>query len=166
MAKEPKAPQTAAVRVLRALDVPFTAHLYDYEARGGAPHAAEALGLPLEQVVKTIVLEDESGRGLIALQHGDRDISTQALARHLGVKRIQPASPAAVTRLTGYQVGGTSPFGTRKGLPVYVEASVLHLPRAYINGGKRGFLMGLDPEAVTRVLHAEPVSVATEKTAG
>ena len=163
MSKAPKTPSTPAVRVLRALGVPFSLHFYAFEAQGGAPHAATALGLPLEQVVKTVVFQDDSRRGLIVLQHGDREISAQALARHLGVKRAEPAAPREVTRLTGYQVGGTSPFATRRGLPVYVEASVLDLPRAYINGGKRGLLLGLEPRMAVDVLNGESVHVAAGK---
>ncbi len=163
MAPRAKIPQTPAVRVLHSLGVPFTPHFYEYEERGGAAHAAEVLGLPLHQVVKTVVFEDERGNGVIVLQHGDRDSSAQALARELGVKSLRPCHPDKVTRLTGYKVGGTSPFGIRKGLPVYVEASVLALPEIYLNGGKRGFLMGMAPAALEEFLHARAVRVAISK---
>ncbi|TCO79739.1 Cys-tRNA(Pro) deacylase [Plasticicumulans lactativorans] len=158
---KPRAPVTPAVRVLRQHGVAFTDHLYDYVERGGTLHSAQALGVDEHAVVKTLVLEDEARRPLIVLMHGDRQVSVGALARVLGVKRVQPCDPAVAERHSGYRVGGTSPFGTRHALPVYVEASVLELPRIYINGGKRGYLVGIDPAELRRVLGATPVQVAT-----
>ena len=169
MAGQEKIPVTPAVRVLRAMGVAFEPYFYPYEEKGGAPHAAEALGLPLHQVVKTIVFEDEAGKNLIVLQHGDRDTSTQALSRRLGVKRLRPASPQKVLRLTGYKVGGTSPFGMRASLPlyslpIYMEASIGGLSTIYVNGGKRGFLVGISPNELQRLLKPQLVTVAIAKS--
>lgn len=158
-----KTPVTGAVRQLRAAGVRFTDHLYEYEEKGGTAVSARELGVDEHSVVKTLVMEDERRNPLIVLMHGDKQVSTKELARALGVKTIQPCSPETATRHTGYLVGGTSPFGTRKPLPVYVEASILRLPRIYINGGKRGYLVGMTPADAAALLQATPVSVATEK---
>ena len=153
-------PATPAVLALRRAGVAFTPHFYDYEDRGGTAVSSRELGVSEHEVVKTLVMEDERASALIVLMHGDMKVSTKALARVLGVKRIEPCRPDVAQRHSGYQVGGTSPFGTRKRLPVYVEQSILALPRVYINGGSRGFLVALDPAAITAVLGAVPVSVA------
>jgi Cys-tRNA(Pro) deacylase len=133
---------------------------YRYEEHGGTAASSKALGRDEHAVIKTLVMEDESKAPLIVLMHGDCEVSTKNLARHLGRKEVRPCTPAVAERHTGYQVGGTSPFGTRRELPVYVEASILELDRICINGGKRGFLVEIAPSVLTRVLHAEPVSVA------
>ncbi len=155
-----KFPVTTAVRALRAAKVVFDGHLYAYEERGGTKVSARELGVDEHIVIKTIVLEDEKKSPLLALQHGDLEVSTKNLARFLERKSVGPASAEAAHRHTGYEFGGTSPFGTRKPLPVYVEASVLELPRIFINGGKRGFLVSIDPKELVRVLGAIPVEMA------
>jgi Cys-tRNA(Pro) deacylase len=158
-----KAPVTPAVRALRAAGVAFTDHLYEYQEKGGTAVSARELGVDEHAVVKTLVMEDEERQPLIVLMHGDRQVSTKELARQLGRKAIQPCSPEAASRHTGYLVGGTSPFGTRRPLPVYIERSILDLQRIYINGGKRGYLVGMSPADAARVLEPEPVNVAIEK---
>jgi Cys-tRNA(Pro) deacylase len=158
-----KAPVTPAVRQLRAAGVAFTDHLYEYEEKGGTAVSARELGVDEHSVVKTLVLEDEQRNALLVLMHGDRQVSTRELARVLGVKTVQPCSPETASRHTGYLVGGTSPFGTRKPLPVYMERTILDLPRIYINGGKRGYLVGVEPARVQALLEARLVSVAIDK---
>ena len=157
-------PVTPAVRALRAAGVELVTHLYPYVERGGTRHAAEALGLPEHAVVKTLVFEAEAAGGrkqpLLVLMHGDCEVSTRQLARHLGVKTVAPASEAGVERATGYVPGGVSPFGTRTALPVYIEETVLALDRFYVNGGKRGFLLEIRPLDLPRLLAATPVQVA------
>jgi Cys-tRNA(Pro) deacylase len=157
------APSTPAVLALRAAKVAFTEHLYRYEEHGGTAVAARALGAPEHAVVKTLVMEDEAARPLIVLMHGDREVSTKALARQLGRRAIAPCRPEVAARITGYLVGGTSPFGTRKRLPVYVERTILDLGRIFVNGGSRGFLVALSPADLERVLGATPVHVALEE---
>jgi Cys-tRNA(Pro) deacylase len=152
MSNSPDFPITPAVRILREKKVSFTPHLYDYVERGGTAHSAARLNIDERIVIKTIVLEDENKRPLICLQHGDRDVSTKNLARALGVKTISPCDVSVASRHTGYMVGGTSPFGTRKPIPIYLERSVSQLPLIYINGGKRGFLVALEPAELIRVL--------------
>ncbi|HZI17532.1 MAG TPA: Cys-tRNA(Pro) deacylase [Pyrinomonadaceae bacterium] len=152
-------PVTPAVRVLRERRVEFAPHLYDYEERGGTKHSAAALGVPEHAVVKTIVMEDEARRPFVVLMHGDREVSTKQLARRLGVKSVRPCDPAVAQKHTGYLVGGTSPFGARTPLKVYAERTVFDLPRVYVNGGKRGFLVELDPRVLRDVLNAEEVEV-------
>ena len=154
-----KHPVTMAIRTLRSANVAFTPHLYTWEAHGGTAASAAALGVDEHAVVKTLVFEDETAKPCIVLMHGDREVSTKNLARHLKVKTTVPCSPATVTKHTGYVVGGVSPFGTRKALPVYVERTILELPRIYINGGRRGYLVGIAPAEVVRVLGAEVVDV-------
>jgi Cys-tRNA(Pro) deacylase len=156
---------TPAVRVLRQHAVAFTEHPYTYEARGGTRVSARELGVDEHSVVKTLVMEDESKAPLIVLMHGDREVSTKNLARQIGAKTVVPCDPGVAERHTGYQVGGTSPFGTRKGLRVYVERTILALPRLYINGGRRGFLVSLAPADLARVLSPTPVDVAIEPDA-
>ncbi|UCH46922.1 MAG: Cys-tRNA(Pro) deacylase [Betaproteobacteria bacterium] len=152
-----KVPVTAAVRVLRASKVDFTDHLYTYEERGGTEVSARELGVDEHAVVKTLIFEDDAKRPLIVLIHGDLKVSTKELARTVGAKTVSPCSPETAHRHTGYMVGGTSPFGTRKAMPVYMEKTVLDLERIYINGGKRGYLVGMKPGDVQRIV--EPVLV-------
>jgi Cys-tRNA(Pro) deacylase len=153
-------PVTPAVRVLREHGVGFTHHPYPYEARGGTAASARALGVDEHAVIKTLVMEDDAKRPLLVLMHGDREVSTGNLARLLGVKSVAPCAPATADRHTGYQVGGTSPFGTRHAMPVYMERSIGALPTIYINGGRRGYLVGMSPAELTRVLKPEMVEVA------
>lgn len=146
MAKKPShISETPATQWLRAQRIEFTEHPYDYVEQGGTAESARQLGLPEHAVIKTLVMQDDKARPLIMLMHGDKQVSTKNLARALGLKAVQPCSPEVAQRHSGYQVGGTSPFGLRKPLPIYVERSVLALPRIAINGGRRGYLVGLDP---------------------
>ena len=140
----------------------FTPFLYSYEEHGGTSHAASELNLPEHQVIKTLVMETDTRAPLIILMHGDREVSTKQLARELSVKRVAPCDPAAAQRHTGYQVGGTSPFGTRAPLPVYVESTIMQLPMLYLNGGKRGFLVGITPDDLRTALPLREVTVAIE----
>ncbi len=158
-----KTPVTPAVRLLRERGVEFTEHPYDYVEHGGTGEFARQAGVDEHAVVKTLVFEDDGGRPFLVLMHGDREVSAKEMARLLGVKAVRPAPPADAQRHTGYMVGGISPFGTRKALPVYVEAGILALPRIFINGGKRGFLVGIDPRELVRVLGAKPVETATTR---
>jgi Cys-tRNA(Pro) deacylase len=153
----------SAVRVLRERGIEFTEHTYRYEEHGGTRVSARELGVDEHAVVKTLVLEDERLRPLCVLMHGDREVSTKALARQVGCKSVAPCSPDAARRNSGYLVGGTSPFGMRKPMPIYVERTILDLPKVYVNGGQRGFLVGLDPKEFVRVLAAEPVDVGVAK---
>ena len=151
---------TPATRVLDRAGVDYTPCPYAYVERGGTRASSAALGVDEHAVIKTLVFEDDRGRPLVICQHGDREVSAKALARALGVKSVQPCAPDVAQRHSGYRVGGTSPFGLRKPLPVYVEASVLDLERIWINGGGRGFLVALEPVALRTVLGATPVEVA------
>ena len=153
---------TPATTFLKARGVAYTEHEYDYVEHGGTGVSSSALGVPEHAVVKTLVMQDEAGAPLLVLMHGDRKVSTKNLARQAGAKRIEPCKPEAAQRHSGYQIGGTSPFGTRKQLPVYLERSVLELPRIYINGGRRGFLVGIAPGEIVRVLQPVLVEVALE----
>ncbi|MGB9179824.1 MAG: Cys-tRNA(Pro) deacylase [Pyrinomonadaceae bacterium] len=155
-----KYPVTPAVRWLREKKIEFAAHLYDYEEKGGTRHSAESLGVDEHAVVKTLVMETDGRKPLMVLMHGDRQVSTKGLARTLGVKSVQPCSPETATKHTGYLVGGTSPFGTRAALPVYVERTIFELPKIYINGGKRGFLVEIEPKALRSLSPLQEVSVA------
>jgi Cys-tRNA(Pro) deacylase len=155
-----KAPSTPATRLLRERGVAYTEHLYRYEEKGGTRVSARELGVDEHAVVKTLVMEDESGEPLVVLMHGDREVSTKALARQLGRRSVQICRPEVANRHSGYQVGGTSPFGTRKAMPIYVERTVLDLPRIFVNGGSRGFLVGLAPADLAAVLSPVPVDVA------
>jgi len=159
MAKE-KAPVTPAVRQLRAAKADFSEHLYQYEEKGGTAVSARELGVDEHAVVKTLVMEDERKNPLLVLMHGDCQVSTKELARVIGVKLVTPCSPDAANRHTGYLVGGTSPFGTKKSMPVYMEESIMALPKIYLNGGKRGFLVGIAPAEVARLLQPLQVKVA------
>ena len=160
MSKSEDFPITQAIRALRSAKVEFTPHLYDYVDHGGTAHSAESLGVDEHAVIKTIVLEDERRQPMICLQHGDREVSTRNLARTIGCKSIAPCAPDVANRHTGYLVGGTSPFGTRKAIPVYMQESIAKLPRIYINGGKRGFLVGIAPGDLVRVLKPTLVDAA------
>lgn len=153
-------PITPAVRLLREKKVEFEPHLYDYEEHGGTRHSAEELGVDEHAVVKTLVMETEAKKPLIVLMHGDREVSTKNLARRLGVKSVHPCDFAQAQKHTGYLIGGTSPFGTRIHMHVYAERTIFDLPKIYINGGKRGFLVSIDPKVLKDVLHAEDVEVA------
>ncbi len=155
-----KYPVTAAVRVLREHGVAFTHHPYEYEERGGTVVSARELDVPEHAVVKTLVMEDDRKEPLIVLMHGDREVSTKNLARFLGVKMVTACSPAVADRHSGYQVGGTSPFGTRRRMPVYLERSIVQLPYLYINGGHKGYLVGMTPADLVRVLDPVLVEVA------
>jgi Cys-tRNA(Pro) deacylase len=155
-----KIPSTPATRLLREKGVPYTEHLYRYEERGGTRVSSRELGVEEHAVVKTLVMEDENGAPLVVLMHGDREVSTKALARQLARRTVQICKPEVATRHSGYQVGGTSPLGTRKAMPVYVERSVLDLPRIYVNGGSRGFLVGLAPRDLAALLSPTLVDVA------
>lgn len=159
MARE-KAPVTPAVRQLRAAGADFTEHLYHYEEKGGTAVSARELGLDEHCIVKTLVMEDERRNPLIVLMHGDCQVSTKELARVIGVKLVTPCAPDVANRHSGYLVGGTSPFGTKKAMPVYLEESILQLPTIYMNGGKRGFLVGIAPTEVVRLLKPQLVTVA------
>jgi Cys-tRNA(Pro) deacylase len=155
-----KYPVTPAVRVLREKRIALEPHLYVYEEHGGTKHSAEELGVDEHSVIKTLVMETDSREPLIVLMHGDREVSTRELARALGVKSVSPCDPVSAQKHTGYQVGGTSPFGTRKLLAVYIERTVFDLPKIYINGGKRGFLVSIDPNDLRRALTLTEVNVA------
>jgi len=152
------------VRQLRAANVEFTDHPYEYEEKGGTAVSARELGVPEHAVIKTLVMEDESRTPLIVLMHGDLKVSTRELARIAGVKTIAPCNPESAHRHSGYMVGGTSPFGTRRKMPVYMEETVLALPKIYINGGRRGYLVGIDPAEVVRVLAPKLVKVGIKES--
>lgn len=150
--------ETPATQWLRRHGVAFEGHPYDYVDRGGTAASAAALGVDEHQVIKTLVMEDETRQPLVVLMHGDCQVSTRALARETGRKRVVPCDPAVAQRHSGYQVGGTSPFGLRKPLPVFVEQTILALPRIWINGGRRGYLVSLDPAVLVQHLQAQPVT--------
>ena len=149
--------ETPATQLLRRAGVDYTEHPYDYVEHGGTAESARQLGVPEHAVVKTLVMQDDKAQPLIVLMHGDRQGSTKSLAREIGVKSVEPCAPEAAQRHSGYLVGGTSPFGTRKAMPVYVEGSVMELPRILINGGRRGFLVGVAPSVLVSLLAARPV---------
>jgi len=152
--------QTPATQALRQAGVAFSEHPYDYVDHGGTAESARQLGVPEHEVVKTLVMQDDKAQPLIVLMHGDRQVSTKNLARDIGAKSVEPCKPEVAQRHSGYLVGGTSPFGTRKAMPVYVEATVLDLPRILINGGQRGYLVGIAPQALVELLGAKPVRCA------
>src|SRR5450432_1887394 len=160
MKKSAHVSETPATQFLRRHGVSFTEHVYDYVEHGGTAESARQLGVPEHEVVKTLVMQDERAQPLIVLMHGDKQVSTKNLARGIGVKSVEPCKPEVAQRHSGYLVGGTSPFGTRKALPVYVEASVLELPRVCINGGRRGYLVGIAPSVLTELANAKPVNCA------
>jgi Cys-tRNA(Pro) deacylase len=155
-----KSPSTPAVLLLRKHGVAYTEHPYRYEEKGGTAVSSRELGVEEHAVVKTLLFEDESGAPLVVLMHGDREVSTKALARQLGRKTVTICRPEVANRHSGYQVGGTSPFGTRKPMPVFVERTILDLPKVYVNGGSRGFLVGLAPAVFVELLKATAVDAA------
>lgn len=152
--------ETPATQLLRRAGIAFSEHVYDYVDHGGTTESARQLGVDEHAVVKTLVMHNERAEPLIVLMHGDRQVSTKNLARAIGAKSVAPCTPEAAERASGYQVGGTSPFATRKALPVFVEATVLGLERIYINGGRRGYLIGIAPQVVVEQLGATAVSCA------
>ncbi len=152
-------PVTQAIRFLKSAGLPYRLHGYPYIDKGGAAHAASCLGIPLHAVVKTLVMETDAGKPMLVLMHGDLEVSTKALARHLGVKSVSPCSAERANRLTGYVVGGISPFGVRTPMPVYMEAGIFLLDRMFLNAGKRGWLVELNPGKAADLLHAERVEV-------
>lgn len=160
MPKKPHVSETPATALLRARGVAFSEHPYEYLEHGGALHSAEALGLDPFSVIKTLIMQDDKAAPLVVLMHGNRSVSTKNLARQTGAKSVEPCKPEVANRHSGYLVGGTSPFGMRRTMPVYVERTVLALPRIWINGGRRGFLIGIDPKVLTDVLAARPVDCA------
>ncbi len=161
MAKKDKhVSETPATQMLRAAGVAFTEHPYDYVEHGGTAESARQLGVPEHEVVKTLVMQDERAQPLVVLMHGDRQVSTKNLAREIGAKGVEPCKPEVAQRHSGYLVGGTSPFGLKKSMPVYVEASVLELERICINGGRRGYLVGMAPQVLVQLLGAKPVRCA------
>ncbi len=163
MAKKDKhVSETPATAWLKQQGVAFSEHVYDYVEHGGTGESARQLGVDEHAVVKTLVMQDAKAEPLIVLMHGDRQVSTKNLARAIGAKSVEPCKPEVAQRHSGYQVGGTSPFGTRKAMPVYVESSVLALPRILINGGRRGFLVGIEPRVLVEHLGAHPVECALE----
>jgi len=152
--------ETPATQWLKARQVAYTEHVYDYVDHGGTAESSRQLGVGEHEVVKTLVMQDESARPLVVLMHGDKQVSTKNLARAIGVKSVEPCKPEVAQRHSGFLVGGTSPFGFRKAVPVYVEATILELPRILINGGRRGYLVGIAPQVLTDPLGAQPVSCA------
>ncbi len=153
-------PTTPALRLLKENNVPFKAHIYKYQEHGGTEVAAQELGIDEHLVIKTLVMEDDQGKPLVVLMHGDRRVSTRSLARQIGARWVSPCEPKVAQRHTGYLVGGTSPMGLRKPLPIYMEEGILSLPQIYINGGRRGLLLEMDPKDLARILNARKVQVA------
>jgi Cys-tRNA(Pro) deacylase len=160
MGKKDHVSETPATALLKQHKVAFTEHPYEYLEHGGAQHSAEVLGFDPFTVVKTLVMQDQDAKPLLVLMHGNRKVSTKNLARQIGAKSVEPCKPEVANRHSGYLVGGTSPFGTRRDMPVYVEETVLALPRILINGGRRGYLVGLDPQVCVQVLGAKKVQCA------
>ncbi|HEY1405432.1 MAG TPA: Cys-tRNA(Pro) deacylase [Spirochaetota bacterium] len=162
MGKE-KTPVTSAVRALKAAGVSYTDHLYDYEEKGGTAVSSRELGVDEHAVIKTLVMQDDRMRPLIILMHGDYEVSTKELARTIGARSVGPCSPDVAEKHSGYRVGGTSPFGTRTKIPLYMEETIMTIPKIYINGGKRGYLVGIDPHDLVRVLSPKLVHVGISK---
>jgi Cys-tRNA(Pro) deacylase len=160
--KQAHVSETPATAFLRGHGVSFTEHVYDYVEHGGTEESARRLGVSEHAVIKTLVMQDERAQPLIVLMHGDRQVSTKNLARQIGAKSVEACKPDVAQRHSGYQVGGTSPFGTRKAMPVFVEQSVLALPTICINGGRRGYLVGIPPQVLVQLLQAKPVNCALE----
>ena len=160
MAKKDHISETPATELLKASKVPFTVYAYDYVEHGGAQHSAQVLGVDPFSVVKTLIMQDEHAKPLVVLMHGNRKVSTKNLARQIGVKSVVPCAPQVANRHSGYLVGGTSPFGLRKAMPIYVEATILELPKILINGGRRGYLVGIDPQVCVNLLAAKSVQCA------
>ncbi len=155
-----KPPVTPAIRLLRNEGADFTDHLYPYREKGGTAASARELGVDENLVIKTLIMEDENRNPLIVLMHGDKEVSTKELARVLGAKSVEPCEPRTADRHSGYQVGGTSPFATRRAMPVYMEETIAELPRIYINGGKRGYLVGMAPREIVRLLRPTLVKIS------
>ena len=162
MSKKTHVSETPATQLLRAHKVAFTEHPYEYLEHGGAQHSAAVLGFDPFTVVKTLVMQDQDAKPLIVLMHGNRTVSTKNLARQTGAKSVEPCKPEVAQRHSGYMVGGTSPFGTKRAMPVYIESSILELPRIAINGGRRGYLVALDPRVAAELVQARPVHCALE----
>ena len=160
MAKKGHVSETPATAMLKAHRVEFTEHPYEYLEHGGAQHSAQVLGFDPFMVVKTLVMQDQDAKPLIVLMHGNRTVSTKNLARQIGAKSVEPCKPEVANRHSGYLVGGTSPFGTRREMPVYIEQTILELPRILINGGRRGYLVGMAPQVCVQLLDAKPVKCA------
>ncbi len=160
MSKADHAPETPATRFLKANKVAFSSHPYAYEEHGGTRVSARELNVDEHAVIKTLVFEDEHAKPLLVLMHGDCKVSTKELARQIGCKKVEPCKPEVANRHTGFLVGGTSPFGTKKAMPVYLEKSILDLPLIYINGGRRGYLVGVHPHDIVRTLNPRPVEAA------
>lgn len=163
MSKKEHVSETPATQFLRKQGVAFTEHPYDYEEHGGTEVSARELGVDEHHVVKTLIMQDEAAKPLVVLMHGDRKVSTKNLARQIGCKSVEPCKPEVASRHSGYLVGGTSPFGTKKAMPVYVEKSILELDKIYINGGRRGYLVGIAPVAMQTVLKMTPVDCALQQ---
>ncbi len=160
MAKKDHISETPATALLKASKVTFTEHPYEYLEHGGAQHSAEVLGFDPFTVVKTLVMQDQDANPLLVLMHGNRKVSTKNLARQIGAKSVEPCKPEVANRHSGYLVGGTSPFATRRAMPVFIEESILALPKILINGGRRGYLVGIDPQVCASLLAAKPVQCA------
>lgn len=163
MAKKERVSETPATALLRQHGVVFTEHPYEYLEHGGAEHSAQVLGMDPFTVVKTLIMQDQDARPLVVLMHGNRKVSTKNLARQIGVKSVEPCTPEVANRHSGYLVGGTSPFGTRRRMPVYIEQTILDLPRIAINGGRRGYLVGIEPQVCVTLLGATPVQCALQE---
>ncbi len=163
MGKKERVSETPATALLRQHGVDFSEHPYEYLEHGGAQHSAAVLGLDPFTVVKTLVMQDQDAKPLLVLMHGNRKVSTKNLARQIGAKSVEPCAPEVANRHSGYLVGGTSPFGTRRQMPVYIEESILALPRIAINGGRRGYLVGLAPQVCVQLLGAQPVQCALDE---
>ena len=160
MAKKDKVSETPTTALLRQEGVSFTEHPYEYLEHGGAQHSAQVLGVDPFSVVKTLIMQDQDAKPLVVLMHGNRKVSTKNLARQVGLKSVEPCAPEVANRHSGYLVGGTSPFATRRAMPVYIEETILALPRICINGGRRGYLVGIDPQVCVQLLDAQPVNCA------
>ena len=163
MARKDHVSETPATAMLKANGVEFTEHPYEYLEHGGAQHSAKVLGFDPYTVVKTLVMQDDKGKPFVVLMHGNRKVSTKNLARQIGAKSVEPCTPEVANRNSGYLVGGTSPFGTRREMPVYIEDTILALPRIAINGGRRGYLVGMAPQVCVRLLGAQPVHCALDE---
>ena len=163
MAKKEHISETPATQLLRRTGIRFSEHPYNYEEHGGTAVSARELGVDEHDVVKTLVMQDDAARPMIVLMHGDRKVSTKNLARQIGCKAVEPCKPDVAHRHSGYLIGGTSPFGTKKTMPVYIEQSILAIDKIYINGGRRGYLIGIAPAILTTLLAAKPVNCALEE---
>jgi len=163
VAKKERVSETPATQFLKNQQVDFSEHPYEYLEHGGAQHSAQVLGCDPFHVVKTLIMQDQDAKPLVVLMHGNRKVSTKNLARQIGAKSVEPCTPDTANRHSGYLVGGTSPFATRKSMPVFVEESILGLPKILINGGRRGYLVGLDPQLCVRLLGAKAVQCALEE---